>query len=191
MTEWNQKQIAKLLKMAAYIISTPDLPDVYASTICDRIDVYGCSTPAEVIRKFGAMDKVVSESHPNLFILRKKEDGFVVEFNFNRNDVCRQVKVGEKVLPAEPAKTINIEAKPERVEPIYEWQCPDSLLRPKDHADVLQSASEAVADATAPATTPVVTMTDDQVRACEEHQAHLDSQEEPGKEAHTGTTDAW
>lgn len=43
-----------------------------------------------------------------------------------RETVCQRVKVGTKVMPATPEVTLP--AKPERVEEIYDWICPDSIL---------------------------------------------------------------
>lgn len=65
--------------------------------------------------------------------LRDKHDGDVwmyfskhfrgeleIQINVEREKVCRRVQVGERVVPAQVAK-------PETVEPVYEWKC-DSIL---------------------------------------------------------------
>lgn len=58
-----------------------------------------------------------------------------LEFNKSRELVCERVKVGEKIIPAEPERFIPeqvIPAKPERVEEVYEWKCPPVLAKPAD-----------------------------------------------------------
>lgn len=55
-----------------------------------------------------------------------------------------------------------------------------SLVKKKDPADVLQSASEAVAEAVTPGVSPTVPLSDDEVRAAEEHQAYLDAAADVG-----------
>ncbi len=42
----------------------------------------------------------------------------------SRSVICERIQVGEREVPAEPAK-------PARTEPIYEWKCPESLLSPE------------------------------------------------------------
>lgn len=55
------------------------------------------------------------------FWLTKEFGGGVkMEWNCPRQEVCEKVKVGEKVVPAQP----------ERVEEVFEWKCHDSILRP-------------------------------------------------------------
>ena len=52
--------------------------------------------------------------------------GVSVEVTVDRSKVCELVKTGTKIIPAEPEKIIP--ATPERVEDVYEWKCPDSIL---------------------------------------------------------------
>lgn len=49
-------------------------------------------------------------------IVRRNFGPHSVEVNIPREKVCERVQVGEKTVPA-------AEAAPERVEPVYEWQC--------------------------------------------------------------------
>lgn len=143
MNEENKKTAIQLVKMAAYLLSNPELPNASITTCLNRIDFYSLAiTPGEAIRKYGAMEKVVGGNHPTLFILRKQMDGFTVEFNFSRDEVCKKVEKSRKVIPAEPERTLVIPAKEEHEEIEYGWECPDSLLR--DNADVLQSAVESL-----------------------------------------------
>ncbi len=155
MNEDNAKLVSKLVRMAAYLLEHPDLPNALIASQMDRIDFFGHGmTPAEVIHKFGSMEKVIDKSFPTLFILRKQVGDFTIEFNFKREEVCKKVLKEVKVLPAEPARTVEIEATPERTEEVWDWECPDSILRPKADDDVLAAIEEAVG-ASLPATDPV------------------------------------
>jgi hypothetical protein len=59
----------------------------------------------------------------------------LIEWNEKRDEICTKVKIGEKVHPAKPEETVVIPAKPERVEEIFEWRCPESLLSKDEQAD--------------------------------------------------------
>ncbi len=61
---------------------------------------------AQAVRKFGDAKFIIHASRPA---------------------VCEKVEVGVRVVPATPQRII--EAQPERVEPVYEYKCPESLLR--------------------------------------------------------------
>lgn len=84
---------------------------------------------------FGTLHKkTIGDS---LYALEKrfcKTPEVFLQWVVNREAVCQRVKVGEKELPAEPEMVLPakpeviIPAKPARVEPIYEWKCPPSLL---------------------------------------------------------------
>ena len=47
-------------------------------------------------------------------------DGLTVAVRTGRGVFCERVKVGRKVVPAEPAR-------PRRTEDVYEWQCADPI----------------------------------------------------------------
>jgi hypothetical protein len=148
MHETNLEHIARMSRMIEFLAANPDLPPAIISE--QRIDFWPTHhgiDAAEVIRRYGSMEKVVESIHDTLFILRKQMDGFRVEFNFHRETVCTRVKVGQKVTPAKPA--VVLPAEPEKVEDVYEWKCPESLLRPKDEADVISNATAEAMEAAA------------------------------------------
>lgn len=51
-----------------------------------------------------------------------------LEVNIKKEKTCSRVKVGQRVVPAQPERP----ATPERVEDIYEWVCPQTLLGTAD-----------------------------------------------------------
>lgn len=56
-------------------------------------------------------------------------DSFTLQFTQHRSHVCKRIE-REVVHPALP-ETI-IPAKPERVETVVEWECPESLLEKRE-----------------------------------------------------------
>ena len=91
------------------------------------------------------------EGNAYLTIQKKFSRNVVIELNCQREKVCERVQVGERVIPAEPERTvpeITIPAKPETREPIFEWQCPDSLLA-LDKESVLDETPETTEPETA------------------------------------------
>lgn len=89
---------------------------------------------AEVIRSGHGLKKV---ANGNYFSLVKDFGGNVtLEWNKNREQVCKRVKIGEKIIPAVPERIIP--AQPETVVEEFDWVCPDSLLKataPEEPAD--------------------------------------------------------
>lgn len=171
----NAKTVSQILKVAAYLMDNPELPYASYGISCNRIDIWprdGIMTPADVIRKYGAMEKVAEKSS-DLFILRQRHDGFTVEWNFQRDKVCKKVEKSRTTIPAREAKTVTLSAIPAREVIEYEWECPESLLR--DPADVLHSAAEAVAEATGEPL-PTVPLTDEQIQAAESSAADADAE---------------
>lgn len=67
---------------------------------------------AQVIKKFGTCRFILHSS---------------------REMVCQKIKIGVKVLPAEPERIIP--AKPERIVDEYEYKCPESLLTKANGTD--------------------------------------------------------
>lgn len=78
---------------------------------------------AAAARWLGTCEKVVTE---DWFSLVKTFGPIALEALIERPQVCERVKIGEKVIPAQPERVLP--AEPERVEEVYEWQCPESIL---------------------------------------------------------------
>ena len=86
---------------------------------------------ASAIRWIGKAEK---GANSDFFTLKRRFGSIVLDLYRRRELVCEKVKVGEKSFPAEPAQTVVIPAKEARTEDIYEWHCPESILR--ETADV-------------------------------------------------------
>ena len=54
--------------------------------------------------------------------------GAMISVKGRRDTICERVKVGTKIIPASEEKIIP--AKPETIEDIYEWKCPESFIDP-------------------------------------------------------------
>lgn len=77
----------------------------------------------KTVALLGSFQKEATESYLNA---NKQIGGIHFQVTAIRNNVCTPKIVGKKIIPAEPEKTI--EAKPERVEDIIEWECPPSFV---------------------------------------------------------------
>ncbi len=71
---------------------------------------------ADMARICGHAKKLAQDKY---FFVRKSCGQVVLDFNVYRDKVCKRRQVGTRTVPAQP----------EREEPVYEWDCPDSLLR--------------------------------------------------------------
>ena len=108
-----QKTSAGLRAMAAWYDLHPNAPT--PSVI--ELPVYGFDASPEQVRAIGTAKKIFDAE----FIkLRVDGDGFALRFVQYRSKVCTKKLVGTKTIPATP----------EREEPVYEWDCPESLLAP-------------------------------------------------------------
>lgn len=75
-------------------------------------------------RGWGRLEK---KGQGDFYFLRKEFGSEVrLDANVRREVLCERVKVGERVVPAQPERILP--AEPEKVEDVYEWKCPDSLL---------------------------------------------------------------
>ena len=119
--------VEQLREAADFLEARPELiehfPDLYlfSNTFYDK------TAFSKVAKVFGAANKSSDEWHYKLE--KNLPSGAFLRLSGSRESVCTRVKVGVKVIPAKP-ETI-IPAKEETVEEIYEWQCPDSILKPE------------------------------------------------------------
>ena len=79
-----------------------------------------CDTKEEVAA-FAQAGSWTKEYTDNWFILRRQFGDITLDVNIYREEVCRKVEVGEKVIPAQPVQ-------PQRTEKVYEWVCEDASL---------------------------------------------------------------
>lgn len=49
----------------------------------------------------------------------------------SREEVCERVKIGEKVVPAHTIPAQEEKFVEEEVEAVFEWKCPDAILKPQ------------------------------------------------------------
>lgn len=120
---------AGLHKLAAFVESRPELIPCGASHTINLFP--GVERWGEIVR-CGVAKKVDG----GIFSLVKDfGDGVKLEWNRLREDVCTRVKVGEQIVPATEEKIVPavpevvIPAQPERVIEVFDWVCPDSLLK--------------------------------------------------------------
>jgi len=81
-----------------------------------------------LLKAIQGVGRVEKQAIDKWYYLRKRFSSHVtIEWNQSRESVCERVVVGTKTIAAEPEKIIP--AKPERVEEVVEWRCPESILR--------------------------------------------------------------
>jgi hypothetical protein len=112
-----------LRELADYLESNEAVPLPYLG----QFDAFVCNKDelADAARAMGSCDKVASGAW---FYLRKSfSAGIQLHVNINRDIVCERVQTGTKKVKM-PAQ----QALPEREvdEPVYEYHCPDSIMRP-------------------------------------------------------------
>jgi hypothetical protein len=76
-------------------------------------------------RMAGVKDKIDGDSW--LTFRKTFSGGLTLDINVAKAFTCRQVKVGEKVIPARPEEIIP--AQPERTVEVFEWRCDEPLLQ--------------------------------------------------------------
>lgn len=80
----------------------------------------------EMRRQAGCQEKATVG---DWMIFRKDFRGNVrIDINISKENTCERVKVGTRIIPAQPARVIELEAAPEKVEDVYEWKCPEAIL---------------------------------------------------------------
>lgn len=151
----NAEMIKSLEELTQFLRDNPTIKFDHSFTIYNH-----CGTKEELLEcapMIGACEKGANCEWYNL----TKRFGSRIrgQWYINRQKICERVVVGEKIIPAKEEIRVPeqvLPAEPERRELVYEWKCPDSLLRPSeddakqakaDDADVLQSANEAVLEA--------------------------------------------
>lgn len=72
-------------------------------------------------RLIGCSQKNASKEDGCFDLVRELPGEIVLHLMLFKSKTCTRVEVGKRVVPAQPAK-------PERVETVYEWACPPSLL---------------------------------------------------------------
>jgi hypothetical protein len=132
-TNPNQDIIDGLRAMADWLAAGHWIPEYTVM----QLDVFPSAEQfRQVAREAGKLEKKGSGDY---FYLRKEFTPRVyIDFNQRRDQICERVKVGEKIIPATPEMTIP--ARPEKVEEIFEWKCPPSLLALKAEAEPMTPA---------------------------------------------------
>ena len=85
---------------------------------------------AEMVKELGTSEKKRSEYY---FGFLKKFGVHQIEVNAERERVCTKIKVGTKIVkrhdPEEVSKALAGLPEIETEEDVYEWECPESILR--------------------------------------------------------------
>jgi hypothetical protein len=113
----DQQMIDDFRQMLNWLEDHPSCP-LPTEILIQRCNIYAETLPEflEIRRQLeaGGEKKSISDT---IYFTRRFGD-LELDININKDNSCERVKVGERVIPAQP----------ERTEPVYEWKCPDSLL---------------------------------------------------------------
>ena len=90
------------------------------------------SEAAKVLMALKPCDKVYSDT---LFVIKRAFGPITLKYYFSRDKVCTPRVVGTKVVPATPERII--EAMPEHVVEIIEWDCEPILTVPQPEAEAV------------------------------------------------------
>ena len=122
-----QRFVRTLREVADFIESRPFCEDSYFWTGPFYLDCVNAEVFGKNVAAAGSVEKEADGGFLNATVMF---GDIKFQIYIGQEKVCKRVKVGEKVIPATEAKLID--AEPERVEYVYEYQCPDSFLALKD-----------------------------------------------------------
>ena len=119
-----ESYVKGLRDLADYIETTNlDLDSIYEDGLRVDLFFYDQETWRGQSRALGGFREKTVEG--SFAITRRHFGPHTVEVNISRDKVCDRVLVGEQTIPATSA----------RVEPVYEWRCPDFDERDPDVGD--------------------------------------------------------
>lgn len=124
----NSELIVALESLVAFLKDRPEFPELDGSQMSCLRFLSKEELPANV-RLLGTCKKIVDDSYYTF----TKDFGARLHLSVftYRKELCQQVVVGEKLIPAQEEKIIPatiIPAKPEQIVPVYAWSCPDTIL---------------------------------------------------------------
>ena len=151
MTDDRQEKIDATRAMLEFLEVNPEVPLPYELRWGEPWVIYlhgDAAEMASLIRIIGGKWKRQA-SGDNFNMVRKFPAGFVLRLNADRGRVCKRVKVSTKVIPAHTIPAQPETHVPERAEEIYDWECPDSILKGDDHDSDNLDGTPAQADVAA------------------------------------------
>jgi hypothetical protein len=125
----DMREFAKGLRGLADWCETDEAEQLEASSSNVIVNLFAWTKESftEKAKIFGAAKKASDE---NYLMLQKRFSSTVgVDLNGHHSEICERVQVGEREIPEVIVPAQNEQIIPARVEPIYEWKCPDSVLR--------------------------------------------------------------
>jgi len=123
----NSDLITDLGEFIAYLESHPGIPKIGSVTI--PVLTWGKQEFIDAMRTMGAGEK----EYENAYIRFHRKFGRIDFYAWGlRNEVCQKVQVGTKVVKTFELKPefkhAEIGTYVDKEEPVYEWECPGSLL---------------------------------------------------------------
>lgn len=129
-TEW----LTGLREMADFMEANPDLIPSWSTFMVNLFqedDETSAQFLARMARRLGTASKEATEPY---FYLVRRFGPHDIRATAARDKVCERVQVGIRTVTEEvpdPAHVIDVPTiTVTREEPVYDWICPDSILRP-------------------------------------------------------------
>ena len=119
-----------LRQIADWIEAHPDIE--VPETELSGYGMHSKEDAAKVLMALKPCKKLYGDS---LFSIVREFGPITLKFVFSRNQVCTPRVVGTKVVPATPERII--EAMPEHVVEIIEWDCEPILTAPQPEAEAV------------------------------------------------------
>lgn len=119
---WRQQFVAGLRELADFYEQHECVPE-FVSILNGFVDTAEQLVAAR--RALGARKKELHGISDELIGFTRSFGPLNLTIIAKREEVCQRVKVGEKIIPARPERTLP--AEPEKREPVYEWECPGLL----------------------------------------------------------------
>jgi len=116
----HEEFVKGLRDLADWYEARPELPAPVMTNF--YVFVYNANEFKRLARIAGSGRKVQNSGYLGL---ERSFGPIEWKLNVAQERVCERVQTGTKDIPAKPAEP----AKPSRTEPVYEWRCPESILR--------------------------------------------------------------
>jgi len=125
-----------LRRLADFLESHPEAIDDW-----NEVAIVVARPLGNVLRKgYGKLEKWGNGVSDYFHLLKRFSNNVQIRWVQERKEVCQRVQVGVKKIEAVPEKIIVHPAQPAREEPIFEWQCPESLLETTAEQDAAAAA---------------------------------------------------
>jgi hypothetical protein len=117
-----------LRQLADFAEAHPNLVDEDCFGLNVNVFARDRAEMAVMVRELGSAEKYESGA---FYYLRRRFGPHNLDLCINREQVCERIQTGTRVVTRPDPKVVADIPMVEVEEPVYEWVCPDSILRPE------------------------------------------------------------